>query len=642
MLALCAALLSWPICTDGWLTYLDNPSHLAEIASLAGEGACGWSPIAFAGLSLDALHSPLLWRGMALATRAGLPLRLLYPLVLYAGLLAPAAAVFVVAKRRMPLLPAFALAWLLLIQRPALVGTASATGGMWAFTLACGILVLFADALVAPASGRRQAAILAGLLGLIGLLHLFVLVAACMLWLLAAALQVWAERRRALPRLSAYALAAALALLLSAPYWFPVLSEDFTPKRQLFPPLALLLHFVWPVDAIDTGIRSRVFTGSATLPLELDALPMVTLLAAGLLGGIAAWRRRGGDSLARIAWVFGLAVTFLVVLSKPLDLRLLGPLPWRFIYLARIGMALAAIGLSVKGPAASPAVASGRGRLRTASLLLTMALSGLFWGWPLVRHVPKADGREMAEVRALWQWLRAHPTPGRVYLQDTFMAAPVEAGLARSHVLALSHQETGQDTLAPHYGMIPSATRRALVSEFGSLFGARPSHAPAAQAQLLERVRRFAVGRVVTATASSSAMLERTGGFQKQEQLGRFTVYDVKAAALPPGPTSVPAPGVLLATVVGPGRATLTHAFHRFWRLAEAPAGARLTFDDVGLMKVDDLPPGRWLLRLEYAPPRAPWLLCLAGLVALVMLGRRRAAGPQRPRAAPAGSRAHG
>jgi hypothetical protein len=419
--------------------------------------------------------------------------------------------------------------------------------------------------------------------------------------------------------------------MLSAPYWFPVLSEDFTPKRQLFPPLDLLVHYVWPVDAIDTGIRHRVFTGSATLPLQLDALPMVALLAAGLWGGIAAWRLRGGDRLARTAWVFSLAVTLLVVLGKPLDVSLLGPLPWRFIYVARLGLALAAIGLLAKGPGASPAAAPGREPRRAVGLLLAMALSGLFWGWPLVRHVPQADGREMSEVRALWQWLRAHPTSGRVYVQDTFMAAPVEAELARSHVLALSHQETGQDTLAPHYGMIPAATRRALASEFGVLFGARPS--PTAHAQLLDRTRRFGVERIVTATVSSAAMLERTGAFRKQAQLGRFSVFDVQAAALPPGPASahtfVPAPGILTATVVGPGSATLAHAFHRFWRLAEAPEGARLTADDVGLMKVVGLPPGRRILRLEYAPPRAPWLLCLAGLAASLILGRARA--PRRP-----------
>jgi len=140
-LAATALVIGLPILTGGWLTYFDNPAHLAEIHSLAGEGASGWSRIGFCGLSLDTLHSPLWWRSLAVLAKWGAPLEMLYAALTCVGLAAPAIALYAVARRRCPRLPAAALAYLLLIQRPALVGTSSATGGMWTFYLACAALI---------------------------------------------------------------------------------------------------------------------------------------------------------------------------------------------------------------------------------------------------------------------------------------------------------------------------------------------------------------------------------------------------------------------------------------------------------------------------------------------------------------------
>ena len=52
LLAGTAAIVSAPIWRGGYLTYIDNSVHIAEILELSRNQARGWSEIAFAGFPL--------------------------------------------------------------------------------------------------------------------------------------------------------------------------------------------------------------------------------------------------------------------------------------------------------------------------------------------------------------------------------------------------------------------------------------------------------------------------------------------------------------------------------------------------------------------------------------------------------------
>src|SRR5689334_5128124 len=90
-----AVVVAWPILTGAYLTYIDNPCHIAEISELARPDFNGWSEIAFAGMPLDTLHSPLVYPLLAALMRAGVPLGVTYRAGLLMGLLGPSVALYV-------------------------------------------------------------------------------------------------------------------------------------------------------------------------------------------------------------------------------------------------------------------------------------------------------------------------------------------------------------------------------------------------------------------------------------------------------------------------------------------------------------------------------------------------------------------
>jgi hypothetical protein len=75
-----AIVIALPILRGGYLTYLDNPVHLAEIGELAEHGTNAWSEIGFTGIPLGTLHSPLWYGLLAFWARAGAPIGPLYAL----------------------------------------------------------------------------------------------------------------------------------------------------------------------------------------------------------------------------------------------------------------------------------------------------------------------------------------------------------------------------------------------------------------------------------------------------------------------------------------------------------------------------------------------------------------------------------
>ena len=606
-----AFVVELPIFAGGWLTYFDNPAHIAEYHALAGEGASGWTNIAFAGISLDTLHSPVLWHVLSSLSGTSL-LGTVYALFTALGLAAPAIAIYLVARRRAAWPWAALLAYVVLIQHSSIVGTASASGGMWPFYLASGAWILLADRLARDSTAPRDRAAIAALLAFIGLVHLYVLEAAVLLVVVHAAWTVATRRDRLRALLGRDAIACLLALAASAIYWLPVAvgAPGFPAPQNLSPELLGKL-LVLPTDTIDL-LSNRMTTSS--LPGYVELVPILALLAAGVAG--ARHVRRAGDRLPGYGVAVALAVIGALLLADPLQTHALGPNSWRFLYFVRLGAALAAI----------PWLATLPEPHRRAAVVAAVPIvaSGWLWGAPLAADVPADDSAAMTDVRGLWTWLRDHGDGHRVYVQDTFAAPPLDSPLVRSHVLALTLHETGSEPLGAYYGIIPSTTVRYLGSEFGALFGTRidyqrippgaPIHSPLAS---------WNATRLVTSTPEDSAGLARAG-WHELARSGRFTVF----AEAQPGPLlpmgTRDRSGVLALDV--DGDTPLAVAYHAFWTIEDGPPGAHLVQGDHGRLAIVGVPPGAHHVVLAYKPPRV-WPISAVGwlgIVAMTLVGARR------------------
>ena len=630
LLAGCSVVLAWPVLMGGGATtYLDNPVHLAETHALAHSAGAGWSDVAFCGFPVHQLHSPLWYGALAALTRVGLPLDLLYALALWLGFLAPSLALYLVAHRRVGTLPAAVLSFILLIQRPALVGLGSAPGGMWTFSLASAILILLVFRLAQPHRTARDVAWTAALFGLLGLTHLFAIPPAVLALVLLALLR----RGR---RVAHQALAALLGAAASAVYWLPWLlaAGGRLPRTEHLTGGLLLARLLLPTRMF--GLLAGNLD-SRSLPGDLhytDALPLVLLMVLGLVGlGLARRKLRPRDEFPLVGGLLALCVLLVLLLAPAVDLPL-GPVSWRFAAFIRVGAALAAL----------PALAwLGDGLLRqrrglAPALGLAALVSCWWWGRPLAAEVTPMRGAEMDEVRLLWRGLAQQRDPGwgRVYLQDTLLTPPFQRRLGMSHVLALTARETGVHQLGAAYGITPFTTAAWTRSEMGLIYG-QPLRGPRQLRRLLWMMERTNATHLVVSDPVLARILDRVSRFRRLLSAGRFSVYHRRGAvsrwAAPLTPTltitsSAFRPGRVRVAVNNRragGRLLIKVSAAPGWRLSGV-APARLSADRSGLMVVRELPAGTHALELSYEPARYPGWITVAGWVlicGLVMLRRR-------------------
>ncbi len=640
LLAACSVVLAWPVLAGGGaVTYLDNPVHLAEAHALAHTAGRGWSEVAYCGFPVHQLHSPLWYGALAALARAGLPLEPLYAGAVWLGFLAPSLALFVVARRRLGVLPAALVAYLLLIQRPGLLGLGSALSGMWTFSLAAAGLILLLDRLVRPHHTPRDLAWTAALFGFIGLTHLFVVLPA----VLCLALLALLRRGRAMGRL---VLAGGVGAAASMVYWLPLLLATggrLEAEVQHLSPGLLFARLLLPTRYFGLAAGNL---DSHSVPGDLyytDAVPMVALAALGLAG---LWRvcrdhRRGvpGGDLSAMGGLASLVVLAVLIWAEPMRWSLLGPVSWRFLAIVRIGLALAALAwLSRPGKARLPPPPTP-----VLAALAVAALATCFW-WarPLVREVPPASGPEMREVRALWQELAARRSPqwGRVYIQDTLLTAPFDRKLGMSHVLALTARETGVRQLGAAYSVTPFNTASWTASEMGNLYSQPPRGGQQLQ-RLLWMMERSNATHLVLSDPFLARHMDGVGVFQRQRRIGRYTIYarrDAISHWTAPRTAGLEVdsedhrPGRIAVTVdnrARAGRLLVKTAAAPAWRL-RGPPGARLVPTRDGLMQVVGLAPGRHAMVLTYRPDRWPtWVsICAWVLLAGVLAWVSRPSGP--------------
>jgi hypothetical protein len=633
-IAILTAIVTLPALRGHLAAYQDNPVHLVEIRELARPGSGGWADFAYCGFPLHMLHSPLVYGGLALLTRWGAPLGALYDLLLALSLLAPALALYFVARRRLRPPWAFALATTIVLYRASLIGGAAALGGMFTFHLAGAAFVLVLDRLARRDRTLRDAVWLAALAGFIGLTHMFITIALVYLGAIHVAWSLWqgAERRR---RLLHDLPALGLGVVAAAAYWMPNLLARTASRAEPESIFNLAIRVVsthFPLPPPELGKLGRITFDPVFFADALPQLAVVVLALGGLRRAL-----RDPDDAPRYGAVIAVLFLGLMFAERWTGLALLGPQNARLMWIARAGLLLAAM------PLLCELAARVAPRRAWALVLAGAAAFALLSGRVVARQSIPPASPELAALEDLWSWLRAHrqPTWGRVFLQDTFAWGPGDR-LARSHVLVRTGEVSGVDQLGAIYGATPYA-RDWMASNPDWLFGVdvrRPD--------LIDRVaasmERANATHLVLSNPALFARFEGDPRFLTRVRVGgRFLVLERRGAegrwarALDgAGEVSLERlqPGRLRLEVAGtPRRIALAQAHHPFWRV-DPPGGATLRADADGLMVVE--PSGTQAQRLEltYQPPALPGQLSLAGvagiavLAAVDVLRRRRRRAP--------------
>lgn len=628
-----SVVIALPIARGGYLTYVDNSVHLAEIWELAQPENPAWSEIGFAGFPLGTLHSPLWYPLLAFIVRHGVPLEPVYRAVLILSFAAPSVALYGVARRRLEIIPSTLLAYLLLIQPAEIWGIGSPLGGMWTHALSTAALIVLADLHSRPALTAREHLGAATLLALAVLTHLFVLPLFALVLISSIALLAW---RRELTRREIIARAAGVvvAAAASAQYWLTLLMVGNEKKapHQAFPLAELFTRLLLPSDAM--YLIDLRWKESVRLDLYLtDAVPILLLIGLGIWGGVR--KRRSKDLLSRIGFSFGIALLLLLVVHAHFPIPIFGPVSFRLIEGVRVGMALSAIaaleGVNWKR-LASPAVAG--------ALALGTVLTGYWWGKPLARDSPEAVVGEMASVRDLGAWLAANYSSdwGRIYIQDTFGNEWQAGGVALTHLPVLTRRYSKLPQLGTYYGVVPFQLRWTL-SEFNALYGMwNPT-----EEWLLEAMDKTNAGILVTSNPWMDNHVAQFEHFDLITRVDRYTIFRRQGATNHPIAELTPANHVgtveyrtdefqfPLTTDYPNTRVLAKTSFHPWWHLDGIP-GATLRESPEGFLVVDDVPQGNFVTRLWYEPDRRPlavtaagWFLFGVWAAALGLFGVRRA-----------------
>jgi hypothetical protein len=616
-----AFVIGFPAYRGELLLYVDNPAHLSEIRDLARPNHRGWSDLAMAGFPLHLLQPPLTYGGLARLTRLGVPLEPVYTLMTWLGLMAPATAFYFAVRTRLPAVLAAALAITLLLYR----ASTHSLGGMFGFYFAVaawiGVLVVLAK----PQRALRDFAVLALLTAIIGLTHMYVTIALVYLGVVHAAWSLGdaASRRRFVGDAAALALGAAA----SASYWLSnamartAAGGHPEPLHRIVARL-FLTGFPNPPPEL-RGFGDRLAFDPAHF---LDALPQLAVVVAAV-GGFR-WLLRDGDRAARYGLSIAALFLGLLLIQPIIKLPLLGPQGDRLIYVAKVGMLFSAVPFMKRS--------LERFAAHRAAPVIVGAL-GLGFGLllqPVVAFdtVPKGDP-DVADVGRTWQWLRENKSPawGRVYLQDTFGVA--NGPLGQSHVLARTSEQTGVEQVGAFYGSTPY-DKDALWTSFDprdvSVDG------------IVSVMQRANATHFVLSDPRLRSLLGADERFTQRFTAGRFTVYE-RTRAVSRWADALGGGAVLRVERLEPGhlrlgvapgtlRVRVSESHHPFWR----SSGSTLRRDQDGLLLVERASGEAAEFDLLYAPPLAPIVISVTGVV--VILGLVIFAGRFRARIAPRAS----
>lgn len=615
-----AVVVAWPILRGGYASYVDNAVHMAEIWDLARPDQNGWSEIGFAGFPLGTLHSPLWYPALALLTRSGLPLAPLYAGAVFTGFVAPPAAIYVIARRRLGVALAASLSYLVLVQYAMIWGIGSPLGGMWTNCLAYALLLFLTELHARPVLSPLEHLGSAALLAVAVLTHLFVLPVVAILAVITIGVH---HRDRVLTRdeLERRAFSAAVAALASAKYWLTLFesSNEAATPIQFFHPTHLLARLFLPADPIYL-LNDRLEEGIRGTLHFTECVPVLLLIGLGVWAAVS--RRVERTPLGRTGFLLALSLLGILLAQEQFPMRFLGPVSWRLVDWIRLGLALSAMDALVSLERRLGGAAARR--LGTALAPVGIAL-GFWWRVPLVHDVGPDPKAALGDIRPLWNWLREHKKPewGRVYLQDTFGWDWSDGGLPQTHALVLTAHETGVRQLGTYYGIVPYGLRWTL-SEFNSLYTTQePS-----EEWVNEAMEKTNAGILVTSSWDVADRVLGWDSFTRLFQAGVFSVFRRNGATDHPIAELSPANHLAnvdfrtgdvrfeLTTEYDRSRVLLRTLWHPWWRIS-GPPGAWLRESPEGFLAIDDIPKGTHRFRVWYEPNRLPSRLSAVGWAAL-------------------------
>lgn len=503
LLSVGALLISYPILTDGYFTYLDNPVHLAEIYSLS-ESDNGWSQIAFDGFPLRDVHSPL-WYGIIVGlVRFDINAEFLYKLFLFIGYISPSLALYAAFRDRQI---GFFLATLYLFLHFVISGNTAPLGGMFTFGLSVAFYILAIYCLDKIFKSDKNYYLLALCIGLIGLTHLFTFVAIG-LHIGVSLLVTIIFNKLSFARVIKVAISSLVGVLISLFYIVPALGHSpmDNPLRSVWSMGRIFQHYFTQLGIALVGWSDV----SMALSAAIISLPAFLTVVLALLAAI----RRERLSLPTIRYIFSiLLIIVLLVVDNVISLSFLGPLPWRYFYFVFIFLFFIIKDLD----------------LRLSKKFLGIIY--LIFSFNLVIHrlylneiVPRRDSTEIAEVREVWRELRELSPSAKVYLQDTFLTPPLDRKLVLSHIMVLTSHETKVHQLGPYYGLLHFDNVKQTSSEMNQLFGKAGK-----STEFLDYVSvsmsTFACDYLLLSNPEYSSLFTADSRYEVVSSIGRFTLY---------------------------------------------------------------------------------------------------------------------
>jgi hypothetical protein len=503
---------------------------------------------------------------------------------------------------------------------------------MWTNALASAALAFLVELYSRPALSTKEHVAASALLAFAVLTHLFVLPVLLFLFALTTAIHHGDEtltKREATLRASGIAVAA----LLSARYWltFVLATNSKRIPHQALHPLHVAARIFLPADPIYLG-DNRLEEALRGDLHYIDAIPIFLLIGLGAWGAL----KHRKDPLVRTGAGLAVIIVAFLLVDRYRPVKWLGPVSWRLIESARMGLALAAI----HALEALPLERISR-TLSAATSAAAVAL-GFYWGAPLRHDSPESTKDELVEVGALWTWLEknARPEWGRIYLQDTFGWEWLRGGLAQSHALVLTAEHTHLPQLGTYYGIVPYALTWTL-SEFDGFYKQR---LPPPE-WVLAATEKTNVAAVVSSSRSVFESMRNTDAFDVLYQSEHYAVWLRRNAVNEWVNPLAPAnhvgnvdfhSGEIAFDVTADydrSRLLVKTMWHKFWHLEGVPGG-RTRESPEGFLVVEGLPKGSSHVRLTWQPSPLPALVSALGLAvfgawAFVLLRKLRDAAPE-------------
>jgi len=531
-----AALMSWAMWGNGFLTVLDNPLHLAHLHSwLSGpvlnqSWFFGWSLDHYCGYASPQAYNPLGTYLVGLFYLLfKLPVAAGYKVMVFLSYVFPALALQYYLNRRLGwqagLLGVFA--WLFFKS----VYTLN-FAGLWAFTLSFGFLFLLLSALDRFRPGNwRSAAWIGLLIALITSSHLYGVGAAAFFIIIAFINHLVKERDKIRVILS-YGAAVLIGVFLTMPYLWTLYINVFETAKAAGTPQTVA---GWGQSVIELffiilGGKFYAYPGASLFRILADNIYPFLIIIINFLGifGIYSYitNKETRKRFSFLTPILGFMIFILLVLiAVHFTAATRGYLLIRFVTYFHFGMiCFAALALVlIRDEEMIDWYRPGILIL----VLLTLVQVGVravdsVWEERVSSRVPV-----MSEINRAWDYLKAHPPKNheRVIVQDTYQNIDrgLRSKIQNSHILAMTNAGTGWPQVGSVDGVPETLKERLLFTEAGQFFN-KPV-GDISPDEVAEGMRDFHINRIFVVEPVLMNKL-KSGPFKMVFQAGPFAIFE--------------------------------------------------------------------------------------------------------------------